>query len=146
MLEFPPQLPSAKDYLPDWSTRRFVVFDHSGRWTSAVSAEVAQRLAALKHQKANATVFEACDSARDVLLLSELRSTIGVVLFLSGLERECLGVLSRLAKQPRHRPILIIAERRHRDLLPVLLEAGSDTVLFDIKDDIPIADWCLRCL
>ncbi len=146
MIELPRPLPSAKDYLPDWSTTRFVVFEPTNLWTPAISAEVQERLAATDPQIRSTPVFDACHAARDVIMLAEVRSTVGFVLFLTGLERECLGILGRLARLPRQRPILIIAESVHRDLLPVLLEAGASTVLFDVKDDVPIADWCLRFL
>ncbi len=145
MLELPPSLPSAVDYLPNWSTSRIVVLEKSGRWTPAIAAEVHQRLDKTHQQAGQTLVFERCSSARDAIFLSELRNSRGLVLFLKGLERECLGVLSRLARLPLKRPILVIAENVHRDLLPVLLEGGADTVLFNVRDDVPIADWCLRC-
>lgn len=88
--------------------------------------------------------FETCETARDVFLFCDQESTVGIVLFIDGLERECLSLLGRLARLPLRPPVLAICGERHKELLPTLLEAGIDAALFDVVNDIPIATWCVK--
>ena len=138
--ELPESLPDAKRYLPDWTERRFVVVDRTGRWASAISAE------ANGHLDSDTAVltFQSCESAREAADFWELRNTIGFVLFLEGMERECLGFLGRLGRSNYHREILVVATENHREILPVIMEAGVESILFDVSDDVPVAEWCRR--
>ncbi|MEQ9408131.1 MAG: hypothetical protein RIK87_10420 [Fuerstiella sp.] len=173
MPESLPQLPAVDDYLPDWTAHRFVIIDPTARWASAISAEITQRLqhpsavaaeplpkhSASSDRASQITVsgqesgrrrqppmLESCRSTRDALHFCELENTVGIVLFLNGLERDSLGLLGRLARLPRQLPLLVVAPEHHSALLPLLMEAGADGVLFDVRHDIPVADWCLRIL
>ena len=78
------------------------------------------------------------------MLFSDQGSTLGIILFIDGIERDCLSLLGRLARLPLRPPILAVCAQRHKELLPTLLEAGVDTALFDVVNDIPIAAWCAR--
>lgn len=90
--------------------------------------------------------FENCKTARDVLLFCDQQSTKGLILFIDGIERDCVTILGRLARLHAKPPILVIGRDRHRELLPTLLEGGVDTTLFNITNDIPIAAWCVKVL
>ena len=134
------ELPSSEDYIPQWTSRRIVVVDKSERWSPAISAEVWSR--SLKQN----VRFEACDSTRDAQLYLEMKNTVGLILFLNGVERESCSLLGKLFRLPSLLPVMLVAEDRHRAIVPVLLEAGAMGVLFNVRDDIPIAEWCCRIL
>ena len=133
---------STEDYMPDWSTARFAVLDPSARWGPAIHREVIDRLSSRADSStvhSSGVAFEACSTARDAMLVCELSHTVGLVMFASGVERDVLSLLGGLARRHRFLPTLVVAERIHEELLPVLYEAGAHTVMFDVKDDIPIA-------
>lgn len=134
------------EYLPDWLTVRFAVLDPTRRWANAVHREVIDRLAETRSRSNYELEFETCTTARDTLLVCELTNTVAAIIFADGMEKECLSVLGGLSRRHRRLLTLIIATERHHELLPVLYEAGADTVLFDVRDDNPIAAWCVRCL
>lgn len=138
------QLPQAEDYLPDWSAKRFIMLDPTRHWASPVTTQTAQLLSAEKSFSGRSVEFETCETARDILLFSDQGSTLGIILFIDGIERDCLSLLGRLARLPLRPPILAVCAQRHKELLPTLLEAGVDTALFDVVNDIPIAAWCAR--
>lgn len=146
MLELPADLPGADDYLPDWTVRRLIVLEKTERWMPAVAAEVYTALSSAVAQHGPRPVFESCTTAREAVLFGELQNTVGFILFMDQLERECLGVLARLGRLRRPLRVLVVATRRHADLVPVLMESGADAVLVDVADDVPIADWCLKVL
>lgn len=137
---------TAEEFVPDWTRHRFVVLDPTGRWASAIAAQVKCRLSQADVRNSSNPVFESCSTARETLLLSETRNTIGVVLLITGIERECLNLLAKIARWPKRPSLLAICSSEHEILLPMLLESGLDATMFDVEDDILIADWCVRVL
>lgn len=127
---------------PDWSIHRFVVLDPSERWAEPIRRQLMNTVGS--ETKRHDIQFETCRSARDVLLLAELSNTVGLILFLDGLETECLNLLRRL--QHEGPAILGIGKLDHKPLIPVLIESGFSMVLIDVVNDIPIAKWCRRVL
>ena len=73
-----------------------------------------------------------------------MRNTVALVLFLDGFERECMRLMGRMAQLPAPVPTLLVGGQQHRAIVPVLLESGASHVLFDVPDDIKIADWICR--
>ena len=138
--------PRAEDYLPDWTVRRFIVLEPSGQWAPAVALQTAEILRNDSEFRGRPPEFENCETARDVTLFCEHDSTVGLILFLEDVERDCLSLLGRLARLPLRPPILAVCKSQHRELFPTLSEAGVDTALFDVVNDIPIAEWCVRIL
>ncbi|MEZ6127881.1 MAG: hypothetical protein R3C59_04310 [Planctomycetaceae bacterium] len=134
----------ADRYLPDWSTTQFIVLDRSRRWAAPIAAQVAANLHRRRDFSGRPPEFETCDSAKDVLLFCDQPSTLGVILMMTGVERDCLTLLARIARIPARPPVLAICSTAHAELLPLLLEAGVHTALFDVVNDVPIADWCLN--
>ena len=137
---------TAEEFVPDWTQHRFVVLDPTGRWSSAIAAQVKCRLSETDGRNSCNPVFESCRTARETLLLSEARNTIGVVLLIAGIERECLNLLAKIARWPKRPSLLAFCSSEHEILLPMLLESGLDATMFDVEDDILIADWCVRVL
>lgn len=133
-------MPDAESYVPKWTDSRFVVIDRTGRWASAISAE------ANSSGDVDSVIltFESCTSTRDAVDFVGLKNTVGFILFLDGLERECLSFLGRLGRSHHHSQLLAVASDKHRDLLPVIMEAGVESVLFNVCDDIPVAGWARR--
>ena len=146
MSESPPNVARMDEFLPDWSERRLVVLDSSHRWAPAVSAEVNAILERNSAFSGRKPVFESCETPREALLLCEARNTIGAVLFVSGMERECLSILGRMARWPTRPALLAVCTDEHRDLMPMLMESGIDAVLFNVTNDIAIAEWCSHLL
>jgi len=138
------QTAMADRYLPDWSTTQFVVLDRSRRWAAPIAAQVAVNLHQRPDFVGRPPEFETCETAKDVLLFCDQPSTQGAILLITGIERECLTLLARIARAPTQPPVLAICETQHRELLPTLLEAGVHTALFDVVNDVPIADWCVK--
>lgn len=136
----------AEHYLPRWVTRRFVVAGISERWAPAIHREVLNQMDRRNVLSDCVPVFEACITARDALLLCELRNTTGLILFASQFERECLSILGGLVRRQQSLPVLVICCQIHEELVPVMFEAGADTVLYDVRNDIPVGDWCVRIL
>ena len=136
------RLPSAADYLPDWAAPRIVVVEREHHWTGALATEVRSRIP----PDITAPVFEQCTSGRDALLAAELRNTVAIVLCLSGLEKDILGMLGRLNRTTHQLPILAVGQQLHSDILPALTESGVQTMMTDIRDEIGMSDWCLRVL
>lgn len=139
-------IPTAEEFLPNWTERRFVVLDPSGRWAPAIGVQVHDVITRRKLSNAGSPVFESCQTARDALMLCEARYTVGAILFFSGVERECFNMLARLARWPQRPALLAICSAKHETLLPTMMEAGIDSVLFDVKNDVHIADWCVTVL
>jgi len=141
-----PGIPQAESYLPNWSCTRFVVLDADQRWSVPIATQVTNELAASKTLRGRPPDFEPCRTARDALLYCDQQATLGLILFVNGMERECLTLLGRLARLPLRPPILAICSTRQTELLPVLTEAGVTATLFDVVNDVPIADWCLKVI
>lgn len=133
-------IPSAAHYLPDWTERRFIVVERTGRWAPAISAEVNSHV----KQGSSVLTFEACLTTRDAVDFIDLKNTLAFLLFLDGQERDCLAFLGRLGRSYRHHEILAVVTNVHRNLLPVIMEAGVQSVLTDVRDDIDVAEWCCR--
>ncbi|MEZ6124878.1 MAG: hypothetical protein R3C49_17155 [Planctomycetaceae bacterium] len=136
----------AERYLPDWTLRHFLVLDPSKRWAAPIALEVNSQLLDREGFQGRTPVFETLLLPKEVLLFSDQSSTAGIIIVLFGLEGDCLGLLRRLSRQARRPPILILASDSHRGLLPVLMEAGADTVLFEVRSDLQPAEWCLAVL
>ena len=134
----PTSISPTANYLPDWSEKRFVVLDPSKRWASAISLQVQQERAT--HEAG--VFFESCQTSREALLLCESANSVGLIVFLEGLERECLGLLRRLGTESNQPTVLVVGKSRHAELMPVILEAGVSAFLVDVENDIPIANWC----
>ena len=100
----------------------------------------------LPNQNSISDVIEDVVDAKSILLRAYQPNTRGVILFMSGLERECITLLGRLARRSPQPYVLAIGTEQHHELLPTLLESGADTVLFDVQNDIPVAEWCCRIL
>ncbi|MCP4782426.1 MAG: hypothetical protein GY903_05195 [Fuerstiella sp.] len=143
-----PQVPAVEAFLPDWSVRRFLVVDKSGRWPPAIAAQVMEQLRDRTggDQDGGSIVFDSFTTTKDLAPVAQQINTAALVIFLDGLERECLTLLRRFVLAPRRPAILIVADEHHQELMPVLLESGVDSLLFDVVNDIPIAEWCLRLL
>ncbi|MEO1983505.1 MAG: hypothetical protein ABGZ24_23590 [Fuerstiella sp.] len=143
-----PQVPAAEAFLPDWSVTRFLVVDRSGRWPSAIAAQVMDKLRDRTGDGRNdgSIVFDSFTTTKDLASVAQQINTAALVIFLDGLERECLTLLRRFVLAPRRPAILIVAAEHHQELMPVLLESGVDSLLFNAVNDIPIAEWCLRLL
>ncbi|MDG1895829.1 MAG: hypothetical protein P8J37_13060 [Fuerstiella sp.] len=143
-----PQLPEVEAFLPDWSVTRFMVVDRSERWASAMSAQVTEKL----HDSVGDApgigniVFDSYPTTKDIASVARQINSVALVIFLDGLERECLTLLRRFVTAPRRPAILIIADECHQELMPVLLESGVDSLLFNVVNDIPVAEWCLRLM
>lgn len=138
---------SPEVFLPSWTQRRFVVLDMSNRWAHAISAQVSERLQQTDAEVSDTCpVFDSCHLIRDVLLLCEAKNTVGAVLFISGIERECLNMLARLARWAERPVLLAVCNEKHEGLLPILMESGVDSVFFDVDNDVMISDWCVRVL
>lgn len=134
-------IPSISNYLPEWSEARFVVLEPATRWAPAIGLEVAECLKRSQNQGRRVR-FESCRATRDVLLLGEAASTVGLILFIQGMERDCLGLLRRLPNLTNRPDVLVVCETQHTALIPVILESGVSSVLMDVKNDVPIAEWC----
>jgi len=143
-----PQFPDVETFLPDWSVTRFMVVDRSGRWSSAVAAQVRHKLhdAGSRALEMGTFVFDTCATTKELASIAQQVNTAGLVIFLDGLERECLTFLRRFLQAPRRPAILIVADERHQELMPVLLEADVDSLLFNVVNDVPIAEWCLKLM
>ena len=143
-----PQVPAVEAFLPDWSVTRFLVVDRSGRWPSAIAAQVmdTMRHSAGGCQDSGSIVFDSFTTTKDIASVAQQINTAAVVVFLNGLERECLTLLRRFVQAPRRPAILIVADEHHQELMPVLLESGVDCLLFNAVNDIPIAEWCVTLL
>ena len=143
-----PQVPAVEAFLPDWSVTRFLVVDRSGRWSSAIAAQVIDKLRdrAGVRPDSGSIVFDSFTTTKDLASVAQQNNTAALVVFLNGVERECLTLLRRFVHAPRRPAILIIADEHHQELMPVLLESGVDCMLFNAVNDIPIAEWCLRLL
>jgi hypothetical protein len=139
-----PQVPAVEAFLPDWSVTRFLVVDRSGRWPSAIAAQVMDRLQ--DRADGGSIVFDSFTTTKDLASVAQQINTAALVIFLDGLERECLTLLRRLVLAPRRPAILIVADEHHQELMPVLLESGVDSLLFNVVNDIPVAEWCLKQL
>ncbi len=143
-----PQVPAAEAFLPDWSITRFLVVDRSGRWPSAIAAQVRGTL----HDRAGgcpasgSIVFDSFTTTKNLASVAQQINTAALIIFLNGLERECLTLLRRFVQAPRRPAILIVSDEHHQELMPVLLESGVDCLLFNVVNDIPIAEWCVRLL
>lgn len=133
-------LPTAAEYLPDWTARRFVVLERSRRWAPAIATE----LNTFAGPALSRTLFESCSTAREAGHFLSLKNTVGVVLLLDGMERDCLGLLGRMARTNCVLPVLAVGTERHKDLTSVLMESGVQCVLLNIRDDVPVANWCRR--
>lgn len=127
---------------PNWSIHRFVVLDPSGKWAEPIRRQLAEFNSV--STGLSDIQFESCGSSRDVLLLAELANTIGLILFLDGMETDCLNLLRRLQHQGP--AILGIGTDAHKPLIPVLVESGLSMVFTEVKNDIPIARWCHNVL
>jgi hypothetical protein len=138
--------PKTEQYLPEWTRSRFVVLDISKRWSPAIHRETLQQTKNKDDAKACVVTFESCVTARDVLLCCEMRNTVALILFLDQLERECLTVLGGLMRRRQKVPILVVCEDHHEELIPVMLEAGVDTVLSNVHNDVRVSQWCVRVL
>ena len=139
MANFPGGIPSAADYLPDWTSKRIVFLERSHRWAPAVETELRSSGGSALPQFS----IDSCAVAREASQLLELKNSIGLVLFLDGIERDCLDLLGRVARSFREFPVLAVGLTPHRGLMPVLMESGVQSILFDPFDDVSIADWCL---
>lgn len=143
--ESKPTVPSTSLHLPDWSEKRFVVLEPDVKWAPAIELEVASQLKA-SGQSGVVANFDSTSTTREVLMLSEAANTAGLVLLISGMERECLGLLRRLPNLTNRPTVLVVGETKHTELIPVILESGVSSFLLDVKNDIPIAEWCCRIL
>jgi hypothetical protein len=143
-----PQLPDVEAFLPDWSVTRFLVVDQSGRWSSAIAAQVSEKLQDIRSgsQEFGKIVFDSYPTTKGLAPVAQQVNTAALVIFLDGLERECLTLLRRFLTAPRRPATLIIADERHQELMPVLLESDVDTLLFNVVNDVPIAEWCVRLM
>jgi len=140
-------IPGIEEFLPDWTPRRFVVLDMSDRWAAAIRAQVNDRLRKCATGiSVPCPVFEGCQSTREALLLCEAKNTVGAVLFISGIERECLNILARVACWSERPALLAVCSSQHEGLLPMLMESGVDSAMFDVENDVPVSDWCVRVL
>jgi len=120
------------------------VLDPTRRWAAPVATQTSLLLLAEPLFSGRPPEFETCDTARDVFLFCDQESTVGIILLIDGLERDCLSLLGRLSRLPLRPPVLAVCRERHTELLPTLLEAGVDAALFDVVNDVPIAAWCAR--
>ena len=121
------------------------MFEESPRWAPSIEKELAVLIQRTELQILNLPPVESFREARHVLEESGSRAVVGIVIVLAGLETECLGLLARLSESNRPQPVLVVGEPQHRPLVPVLAETGS-SVLIDIANDRPAADWCFRVL
>ena len=138
--------PHAEQYLPKWIITRFVVLDASGRWASAIHRETVQQLRQRGDSLDCVPEFQTCTTARDVLLCCEMRNTVGLILFADRTEKECLAALRGLLRRMQNLPVLLVGEDHHEELLPVMLEAGVQTALCNVKNDVPVGQWCAGIL
>ena len=97
-------------------------------------------------QQTASLVFDAYATTKDVANAAQQANTAALIIFLDGMERECLTLLLRFVQTPRRPAILVIADEHHQELMPVLLESGVNCVLFNVVNDIPVAEWCLKQL
>lgn len=137
-----PSISTTANLLPDWSEKRFIVLDPSNRWAAAIGLQ-------MHHDQADnqtGVFFETCSTTREALLLAESSNSIGLIVFLKGLERDCLGMFRRLSSAPNQPRMLVIGTSGHAELMPVILEAGASGFLLEVENDIPIADWCRQLL
>ncbi|MCR9201407.1 MAG: hypothetical protein NXI04_22410 [Planctomycetaceae bacterium] len=130
-------------YLPDWSEHVFVLLDATHRWAGAISAELTASRDGTSAE-CGQVVFETCTTVRQVSDLCDAPNVAGLILFFAGFEREVLGLLRTIWNRRPGIPILMICERKHHDLIPVILESGVSCVLTDITSDLAIARWCLN--
>lgn len=122
-----------------------MVLDSNQRWASAIQLELVDVLQEADLQ-VGSVVFETCQTARDVNDICDAPNISGLILFFAGQEREVLGLLRTVWNQSPHLDVMVVCESRHHDLMPVIMESGVSCVLNDVKNDVPIAQWCYRVL
>ncbi|MEZ6062735.1 MAG: hypothetical protein R3C19_20515 [Planctomycetaceae bacterium] len=139
--------------LPDWSRSVFLVLERNPHWSSAVAAEFRTRLVGTSavrgadHELLAGGVtevdFVSLTASRDVVARLGTTTVLGIIAVLSDVERDGLVLLGRLARLSRAvPPVLMLGDARHRELVPVLYEAGASSVLIDQPTDIHVAEWC----
>ena len=127
---------------PDWTIRKFLVLENGERWTPAISRQLKESVKA-----ANIPIsvgVERVPDVRSLLKQSQQATTPGVILFLESRERECVTAISRISQLTSHPFVLAVGSGKHQELLPVLLESGICTPLFDIVNDVPVVEWCIK--
>ena len=134
--------------LPDWSRLEFVVLERDTRWSSAVAAEFRAAGNAVLTAERRPGVFAdigfvSVPGSRQIVARLKSSSVLGIIAVLNDVERETLVLLGRLARlsQPVP-PVLMLGDRHHRGLVPVLHEAGASAVLIDRPADVQVAEWC----
>lgn len=127
---------------PDLKNRTIQTFDilePTGLWAPAVSRELAERW----NNRTGISRVSGWANSKQFQTGIDPRTSQGLILFLDGIEKECMSILSRLMDDPHECPLAAVLNSHHRDLVPVLLESNVTSVIMEPVNDVPIADWCL---